>query len=96
MEFLVKESTMPKMYLPCFQLLYTSREHARTVLLWQVLCQTCTLSAYGQKLQCNRLHLSIRSIPMYCKSTIFGRYKIWRFGQGGPIWRTLIWHSEVF
>ncbi len=26
----------------------------------------------------------------YCKSTIFGRYKIWRLGKSGPIWRTLI------
>ncbi len=31
----------------------------------------------------------------YCKSTIFGRYKIWWFDQGGPIWRTLIWRPEV-
>ncbi len=27
----------------------------------------------------------------YCKSTIFGRYKIWRLGKSGPIWHTLIW-----
>ncbi len=30
----------------------------------------------------------------YCKSTIFGRYKIWRLGQSRSIWRTLIWLSE--
>ena len=84
MEFLVKESTKPKMYLPCFQLLHSLKKetprlfickcilkltypptkgnnglslvwylplHAGTVLLWQVLCRTCTLGAYGQKLQ---------------------------------------------
>ncbi len=30
----------------------------------------------------------------YCKSTIFGRYQIWRLGESGPIWRTLIWLLE--
>ena len=26
----------------------------------------------------------------YCKSTIFGRYKIWRLGQSRSIWRNFL------
>ena len=38
----------------------------------------------------------VADVKQYCKSTIFGRYKIWRLGNNVPIWRILNWRFNVY
>ena len=45
--------------------------------------------------QPGNIYFVMGPITSYCKSTIFGHYKIWRLGNNVPIWHILIWRFSV-